>query len=58
MGKRPRVTAEALESYIDSHANFKTSDKGGHFGMSGAGAFYWLKKLGFFISNFFVSLFS
>jgi transposase len=47
LGKKPRVNAEALNLYIKANPNFKTSEMGKHFGMSGSGAFYWLKKLGF-----------
>ena len=47
IGKKPRVSAVELKIYIEANPNFKTSDMGKHFGMSGAGAFYWLKKLGF-----------
>jgi transposase len=47
IGKAPRVSVESLKNYIEAHPNFKTSDMGRYFNMSGAGAFYWLKKLGY-----------
>jgi transposase len=47
LGKKPRVSLEKLKLYIEINPNFKTSDMGKHFGMSGSGAFYWLKQLGF-----------
>ena len=46
VGKAPKVREEELISYIESTPNFKTSDMGKHFGMTGSGALYWLKKLG------------
>ncbi len=46
-GKKPKVSFAELERYIEKHPNFKTSDMGKYFGMTGVGALYWLKKLGF-----------
>jgi transposase len=47
IGKKPRVNEKELKKYVDLNPNFKTSDMGKYFGMSGAGALYWLKKLGY-----------
>ena len=47
LGKRPRISIEKLKLYIESNPNFKTADMGKHFGMTGSGAFYWLKQLGY-----------
>ncbi len=47
IGRKPRIDLEALKSYIESNPNFQTADMGKHFGMSGSGAFYWLRKLNF-----------
>jgi len=46
-GKRPSVSLADIKAYIKSNPNFKSSEMGGYFGMSGTGALYWLKKLGF-----------
>ena len=47
LGKVGRITKETLQEYILSNPNAKTYDIGKAFGMSGKGAFYWLKKLGY-----------
>ena len=47
MGKKPKISKEALISYIESTENFKASDMGNYFGITGEGARYWLKKLGY-----------
>jgi transposase len=47
LGKKPRLNLDSVKSYISSHNNFTSSDMGKYFGMSAAGALYWLKKLGF-----------
>ena len=46
-GKLPRVSLGSIKSYIESNPDFKSSELGEYFGMTGAGALYWLKKLGF-----------
>jgi transposase len=47
IGKKPKISAGELKSYIEANANFKASELGEHFGMSRVGALYWLKKLGY-----------
>jgi transposase len=47
IGRKPRISAESLKNYIEKNPNFKTEELGVYFGMSGSGAFYWLKKLGY-----------
>jgi transposase len=47
LGRDPRVDLSKVKSYIESNPNFKSSDMGKQFGMSGGGALYWLKKLGY-----------
>lgn len=47
VGRIPRLSLLEVNSYIESNPNFKSSEMGAHFGMTGAGALYWLKKLGF-----------
>jgi len=46
-GKKGRVTAEEIASYVESNPNFILNEMGEHFKMSGAGAHYWLKELGY-----------
>ena len=46
-GKRPRLSLPEVKKYIESNPNFKSLEMGKHFGMTAAGALYWLKKLGF-----------
>ena len=47
LGREPRVNLSQVRSYIESNPNFKSCDMGKQFGMTGGGALYWLKKLGF-----------
>ena len=47
LGREPRVNLSQVKTYIESNPNFKSSDMGKQFGMTGGGALYWLKKLGF-----------
>ena len=46
-GKKGRVGPEEIADYIEKNPDFKSADMGEHFGMTSAGAFYWLKKLGY-----------
>ena len=46
-GKVGRITSQDVESYIKTNPNFILSDMGKYFNMSAAGAYYWLKKLGY-----------
>jgi len=46
-GKKGRVRAEDVASYIEENPDFILSDMGNHFNMSAPGAHYWLKKLGY-----------
>lgn len=46
-GKKGRVSSEEVAKYVNKHADFNLSEMGKHFGMSGAGALYWLRKLGY-----------
>jgi transposase len=46
-GKKGRLTREAVELYVKSNPNFILSEMGKHFNMTGPGALYWLKKLGY-----------
>ena len=46
-GKKGRLTSEEVASYVKSNPNFILSEMGKHFGMTSAGALYWLKKLGY-----------
>ena len=47
LGREPRVTLSQVRAYVESHPHFKSCDMGKRFGMTGGGALYWLKKLGF-----------
>lgn len=47
LGRAPRLSLIAVEDYIKTNPNFKSAEMGKHFGMTAAGAFYWLKKLGY-----------
>lgn len=47
LGRAPRVSLSSVKSYIKVNPDFKSADMGKHFGMTAAGACYWLKKLGF-----------
>lgn len=47
LGKRPSVSLAEIKAYIKFNPNFKSSEMGRYFGMTGVGALYWLKKLGF-----------
>lgn len=47
IGKKPSISVKEVMQYINDHPNFKTSEMGKYFGMTGVGAYYWLKKLGF-----------
>ena len=46
-GKKGRVTSSDIASYISENPDFILIDMGNHFNMSAAGAYYWLKKLGY-----------
>ena len=50
-GKKGRVTSEEIARYVASNADFILSEMGEHFGMSAAGALYWLRKLGYSYKN-------
>jgi transposase len=47
LGRQPRLSLPEVKAYIAANPNFKSSDMGKQFGMTGGGALYWLKKLGF-----------
>jgi transposase len=47
LGRQPRLSLSEVKVYIETNPNFKSSDMGKQFGMTGGGALYWLKKLGF-----------
>ena len=47
LGKKPKFSEEELRLYIDTNPDFKSIDMGKHFGMTAAGALYWLCKLGY-----------
>lgn len=44
-GKRGRIKDEDVSDYVKSNPNFILSEMGKYFGMSAAGALYWLRKL-------------
>ena len=46
-GKKGRLTAEEVASYVENNPNFILSEMGAHFNMSAPGALYWLRKLGY-----------
>jgi transposase len=46
-GKKGRVSEQEVATYIKNNPNFILSEMGKHFGMSGPGALYWLRKLGY-----------
>jgi len=46
-GKKGRISAQDVETYVNNNPNFILSEMGAHFGMSAPGALYWLRKLGF-----------
>jgi transposase len=47
LGREPKVNLLQIKAYIECNPNFRSCDMGKHFGMTGGGALYWLKKLGF-----------
>lgn len=47
IGKKPRLKEEDLKEYIVRNPGFNTNHMGEHFNMTGSGAHYWLKKLGY-----------
>lgn len=49
--RKPRVSLLEIKKYIESHPNFRSYDMGKQFGMTGGGALYWLKKMGFGIAK-------
>lgn len=46
-GKKGRINEEEVAAYVNKKPNFILSEMGKHFGMSAAGALYWLRKLGY-----------
>lgn len=46
-GKKGRISGEEVATYVDKNPEFILSEMGKHFGMSAAGALYWLRKLGY-----------
>jgi len=46
-GKKGRVTGQDIISYVSCNPNFTLLEMGEQFNMSAAGAYYWLKKLGY-----------
>jgi transposase len=46
-GKKGRISEQEVASYVHNNPNFILSEMGGCFGMSAAGALYWLRKLGY-----------
>lgn len=46
-GKKARITKQEIELYISNNPDFNLIEMGQYFHMSGAGAHYWLKKLGY-----------
>lgn len=46
-GKKGRIGREEVELYVNTNADFILSEMGAYFGMSAAGALYWLRKLGY-----------
>lgn len=46
-GKKGRVSSQEIVDYVNNKADFILLEMGRHFGMTAAGAYYWLKKLGF-----------
>jgi len=46
-GKKGRITSQDVVLYVSSNPNFTLLEMGTHYGMSSAGAYYWLKRLGY-----------
>ena len=46
-GAKPRVDKEEFMAYVKSNPHLQAEDIGRHFGLSAAGALYWLRKLNF-----------
>ena len=47
LGKKGRMCPIKLANYLSDNANALLKDIGNHFGMTGEGALYWMKKLGY-----------
>jgi transposase len=47
LGSKPSINFDDFKEYVTEYPNTKARDIGKRFGMSDAGARYWLKKLGF-----------
>ena len=46
-GKKARLCPKELEKFLSEHPNALLKDIGNHFEMTGEGALYWMKKLGY-----------
>ena len=46
-GKKGRISEEEVALYVNNNPDFILSEMGKNFGMSGSGALYWLRKLGY-----------
>ena len=46
-GKKGKISSQDVITYVNNNSNLILSRMGEHFGMSAAGAHYWLKKLGY-----------
>ena len=46
-GKKGRIGEQKVKTYVNNNPDFILSDMGKYFGMSAAGALYWLRKLGY-----------
>lgn len=46
-GKKGRINEKDIADYVKNNPNFILSEIGSNFGMSAAGALYWLRKLGY-----------
>lgn len=47
LGAKPSIDFDNFKKYVSEHPNSTSSDIGKRFGMSEAGARYWLRKLGY-----------
>ena len=50
-GAKARINHNNFIKYVTDHGDLKASAIGKRFGMSEAGARYWLKKLGFIVNS-------
>ena len=46
-GKKERIREQEVATYVKNNSDKTLEEMGKHFGISGPGALYWLRKLGY-----------